>query len=240
MRRRVARIDQHRVQLRPVRRAVLRAAGPGIQHRVVVEASDPLPGPAAILASGTVPAARCRRTRRRARSRGRGSARTRGRPPGRARRGRLRGTAGPGGPPPARSCRNPSSETRSGRDGRCWRAISNVRRSRGSSTTWWMMWPRKCGPSSRHRRGVACSNERALARATSNATVAGLGARARGCARLLAPSALPALARLATTDLLARIMFRSSPARAILTSTGLSRNRRIVAVGAKSCLNSRL
>ena len=34
-------------------------------------------------------------------------------------------------------------------------AASSVRPSRGSRTRWWITWPRKCGPSSRHRRRAA-------------------------------------------------------------------------------------
>ena len=45
-------------------------------------------------------------------------------------------------------------------------AANSVRPSRGSSCTWLMLWPRKCGPSATQvlRSGVAVEQPRALAR----------------------------------------------------------------------------
>ena len=69
---RVARVDQDRVQLGPVRRAVLLAAGPLEQPRMLVEAGDRLPRVAAVLGAkealrrgAGVPRVRLARVRRR-------------------------------------------------------------------------------------------------------------------------------------------------------------------------------
>ena len=117
---RVARIDVDRVQLGPIGRAVLLAAGPLGVHRVIVETRKPAPRCRRRPRSETALAAKCRHTRRSARSRGRASAR---------RCDRRRGLfllPEPSGTPaawrlPSRSRQNRWSGTRSDPDARCAR-----------------------------------------------------------------------------------------------------------------------
>ena len=147
---RVARIDEDRVELGPVRRAVLVAAAPLLAVRMLVEAGDARPGRAAVGRAeeplrrrARVPDAELGRVARRepervvdacaccpASNAGGVLASFHVRP-----RSVERNTVGPRWPVRA--------------------AASSVLPSRGSSTAWWTMLPRKCGPASFHVRRAA-------------------------------------------------------------------------------------
>ena len=146
---RVERVDEDRVQLAAVGRAVLVAAAPRLARGCSLNPATPIPGRAAVVGAeqalrrgARVPDARFRRVSRGQPERvvdhaplPRGERRRAARPP-------VQRAPAVGG---AEDRRPEVAGARGGQQ----RAPS-----RGSATAWWTMWPRKCGPASVQLRRV--------------------------------------------------------------------------------------